>query len=36
VPLSAAAQLGKDILFDVTLSNPRGFACATCHIPETG
>ena len=24
VPLSAAAQLGKDILFDVTLSNPRG------------
>ena len=28
-------QLGKDIVFDHTLSNPTGYACFTCH-PETG
>jgi cytochrome c peroxidase len=29
-------QLGKFMLYDTTLSNPIGYACATCHIPETG
>ena len=36
VPLSPGEQLGKDIFFDHTLSNPEGYACATCHIPQTG
>src|ERR1700740_3173884 len=36
VPLTPAEQLGKDILFDHTLSDPPGYACFTCHIPETG
>ncbi len=36
VPLTAAQQLGKDILYDSTLSNPPGLACASCHNPETG
>ncbi len=36
VRLSAAEQLGKDIYFDSTLSNPRGYSCATCHAPATG
>ncbi|MDR3635539.1 MAG: cytochrome c peroxidase [Isosphaeraceae bacterium] len=36
IPLSPAEQLGKNLLFDTTLSNPRGYACATCHIPATG
>ena len=31
VPLSTAEQLGKDIFFDKTLSNPIGLSCATCH-----
>jgi cytochrome c peroxidase len=36
VPLSAGEQLGKDIFFDSTLSNPKGYACASCHAPQTG
>jgi cytochrome c peroxidase len=36
VPLTPVEQLGKDILFDHTLSNPTGYACFTCHVPETG
>jgi cytochrome c peroxidase len=36
VPLSPVEQLGKDIVFDTTLSNPPGYACFTCHTPETG
>ena len=36
VPLSPGEQLGKDIFFDHTLSNPEGYACATCHIPQSG
>jgi cytochrome c peroxidase len=36
VPLSPGQQLGKDIFFDHTLSNPEGYACATCHIPQSG
>jgi cytochrome c peroxidase len=36
VPLTPVEQLGKDILFDHTLSDPPGYACFTCHVPETG
>src|SRR5258708_4544338 len=36
VPLTPVEQLGKDIFFDHTLSDPPGYACATCHVPETG
>ena len=36
MPLTPVEQLGKDILFDHTLSNPPGYACFTCHVPETG
>ena len=36
VPLTPVEQLGKDIVFDHTLSNPTGYACFTCHVPETG
>ena len=36
VPLSTGEQLGKDIFYDATLSNPEGYSCATCHNPQTG
>jgi cytochrome c peroxidase len=36
VPLTDVEQLGKDIVFDSTLSNPTGYACFTCHTPQTG
>jgi cytochrome c peroxidase len=36
VPLTDVEQLGKDILYDHTLSNPTGYACFTCHVPQTG
>ena len=36
VPLTPVEQLGKDIVFDHTLSNPTGYACFTCYVPETG
>ena len=36
VRLTPAEQLGKDIVYDHTLSNPPGYACFTCHVPETG
>ncbi|MBV8316047.1 MAG: hypothetical protein JOZ53_13985, partial [Planctomycetaceae bacterium] len=36
VPLTDVEQLGKDLLYDSTLSNPSGYACATCHVPQTG
>lgn len=36
VPLTVQQQLGKDIFFDTTLSNPVGYACASCHSPQTG
>jgi cytochrome c peroxidase len=36
VPLTDAEQLGKNIFFDATLSNPPGKSCATCHGPTTG
>ena len=34
VPLTPVEQLGKDIVFDNTLSNPEGYACCTCHAPR--
>jgi cytochrome c peroxidase len=36
VPLSTGEQLGKDIFYDATLSNPEGYSCATCHVPQSG
>ncbi len=36
VPLTPVEQLGKFMVFDVTLSNPPGQSCAACHTPETG
>jgi cytochrome c peroxidase len=36
VALTPEQKLGKFMLYDTTLSNPKGYACATCHIPETG
>jgi cytochrome c peroxidase len=36
VALTPLEQLGKDIVFDSTLSNPTGYSCFTCHVPETG
>jgi cytochrome c peroxidase len=36
VALTPVQKLGKDMLYDTTLSNPPGYACATCHVPETG
>ena len=34
--LSAIEQLGKQLFFDKTLSDPRGQSCATCHDPAAG
>lgn len=34
--LPPLAQLGKQIFFDATLSNPAGMSCATCHAPTAG
>jgi cytochrome c peroxidase len=36
VRLTPVEKLGKLMLYDNTLSNPPGYACATCHVPETG
>jgi cytochrome c peroxidase len=43
VPLTPLERLGKDILYDcflsdppATLAGPPGYACATCHMPQTG
>ena len=36
VQLTSVEQLGKLMLYDNTLSNPPGYACATCHVAETG
>ena len=36
VALTPAQQLGKDIFFDYTLSNPVGYSCASCHNPYEG
>ncbi|WP_131989855.1 choice-of-anchor tandem repeat GloVer-containing protein [Chthoniobacter flavus] len=36
VSLSPIEQLGKDIFFDSSLSNPTGLSCAGCHSPSAG
>jgi cytochrome c peroxidase len=36
VRLTTVQKLGKMLIYDDTLSNPPGYACATCHIPSTG
>ena len=36
VPLTPIEQLGKNIFFDQTLSNPAGYSCASCHSPSAG
>jgi Di-haem cytochrome c peroxidase len=36
IPLTPVEKLGKLMLYDSTLSNPQGYACATCHVLETG
>ena len=36
IALSDTEQLGKDIIYDNTLSNPPGYACFQCHAPATG
>jgi hypothetical protein len=36
IPLTPVEKLGKLMLYDSTLSNPPGYACATCHVAETG
>jgi cytochrome c peroxidase len=36
INLTPAEQLGKFMLYDHTLSNPPGYACATCHVREAG
>ena len=33
-PLSAMAQLGREIFFDATLSSSGALSCASCHSPE--
>jgi len=34
--LTPVEQLGKDLFFDESLSDPPGQSCATCHGPEAG
>jgi cytochrome c peroxidase len=36
IQLTPGEKLGKLILYDSTLSNPPGYSCATCHVPEAG
>jgi hypothetical protein len=36
IALTPVEKLGKFMLYDHTLSNPSGYACATCHLPEAG
>jgi cytochrome c peroxidase len=33
-PLSAMAQLGRDVFFDASLSSSGKMACASCHSPD--
>jgi cytochrome c peroxidase len=35
-PLEPVEKLGKYMLYDDTMSDPPGYACATCHAPSTG
>jgi cytochrome c peroxidase len=34
--LEPIEKLGKFMLYDTTMSNPTGYACAQCHAPSTG
>ena len=36
IALEPVEQLGKDMLYDNTMSNPSGYACAQCHSATTG
>jgi cytochrome c peroxidase len=36
IPLEPVEKLGKYMLYDDTMSDPSGYACATCHAPSTG
>ena len=36
IALEPIEALGKQIIFDTTLSNPEGYACFQCHAPTTG
>src|SRR3954449_5607562 len=36
IPLEPIEKLGKFMLYDDTMSDPSGYACATCHAPSTG
>src|SRR6202522_1351822 len=36
IALAPIEQLGKNIIFDNTLSFPSGYACFQCHAPTTG
>jgi cytochrome c peroxidase len=36
IKLTPVEKLGKFMLYDHTLSNPPGYSCATCHVPEAG
>ena len=36
IALEPIEQLGKDMLYDTTMSDPVGYACAQCHAPSTG
>jgi cytochrome c peroxidase len=36
VQLEPVEQLGKDLLFDTTMSNPVGYACVQCHAYTAG
>jgi len=36
IQLTPVEKLGKFMLYDDTMSNPSGYACAQCHAPSTG
>jgi cytochrome c peroxidase len=36
IQLTPLEKLGKLMLYDSTLSDPPGYSCATCHVPEAG
>ena len=36
IELTPVEKLGKFMLYDHTLSDPPGYACATCHVPAAG
>ena len=36
IPLDPVEQLGKDLLYDTTMSNPSGYACVQCHAYTAG